>query len=209
MVSPVPGYAQGTQFGARGSWWSCDRNAAGEGIHTGVDYPAPTGTKVVAARPGTVVYTDHGPAFGNHQLEVECGDGTRDFYAHMTARTAGNGSHVDAGDQVGKVGAEGNTSGPHLHFERHSVDSGPWSCAVITNPAPSIKWEGDDMPLSDDDLSKIAKRVNQVLGDYTADGSQRDPSNKDPDQGDKRLRQIENVVRDLQDRIKKIEKAVT
>lgn len=137
---PVPGYGVGTPYGRRGPYWSCDRDAAGNGIHTGVDYPAPVGARVVAARPGTAVYSSHGSAFGYHQLDIRCGDGTRDFYAHMPSRAVADGARVEAGQTVGKVGSEGNVTGPHLHFERHATETGGWSCAVVRDPAPSINY---------------------------------------------------------------------
>ena len=137
---PVPGCAIGTPYGRRGPYWSCDEDAYGNGIHTGVDYPAPTGTPVVAARGGTAQYCDHGSAFGYHQLEILPGDGTRDFYAHRPTRAVADGARVEAGAKVGTVGAEGNVSGPHLHFERHTVAAGGWSCYVVTDPQPSIDY---------------------------------------------------------------------
>ena len=91
---PLPGHPEGTPFGERGPRWSCSRDAAGDGIHTGVDFPAPIGTTIIAARPGTAVYADHGAAFGSHQLEIRCTDadgGGRDFYAHMSARLIADG----------------------------------------------------------------------------------------------------------------------
>ena len=138
---PVPGYAITTPYGKRGSYWGCNRDAYGNGIHTGADFAAPAGTKVVAARGGTAVYCNHGSSFGNHQLEIKAGDGTRDFYAHMPSRAVANGSQVTAGQVIGKVGSEGNVTGPHLHFERHTVATGGWSCAVVTNPQPSIDYQ--------------------------------------------------------------------
>jgi len=113
-----------------------------------------------------------------------------------------DGTKVAAGDKVGTVGSEGNTSGPHLHFERHSVDSGPWSCAVITDPAPSIRWEDDEV--NENDIAAIAARVNHTLGDYGSDGKPRDPKAKDPERANQRLNQIENVVRSIQDDVAKI-----
>jgi len=141
VTNPVPSASIGTPYGRRGSYWSCNEDAQGNGIHTGVDYPASTGTTVVAARGGTAHYCNHGSAFGYHQLEITPGDGTRDFYAHMTTRTVADGAKVDTGQQVGKVGAEGNVTGPHLHFERHKVASGGWSCSIITDPQPSIDYQ--------------------------------------------------------------------
>lgn len=205
MTNPVPGYGQGTPYGKRGPYWSCSPDAYGNGIHTGCDYPAPAGTKVVAARPGTVQHSNHGSAFGSHQIDIVAGDGTRDFYAHMRSRVP-HGTRVDAGQKVGEVGSEGNSTGPHLHFERHKVSSGGWSCAVVTDPAPSINYQpkgDDDMPLSEDDLQKIATRINHVLGDYNNAGKTDSPDTAKLH--DARLRQIENVVRDIQKRVKKLQ----
>jgi murein DD-endopeptidase MepM/ murein hydrolase activator NlpD len=158
-VIPVPGHSITTPYGARSRLWSCNRNAAGEGIHTGCDLPASVGSHVVAARPGIAVYAFHGSAFGFHQLEIHPGDGTRDFYAHMIGRTVANGQHVEAGQHVGYVGAEGHVTGPHLHFERHAVATGIWSCGIIRDPQPSIDYQEDDMPLNDHDLAKIKSIV--------------------------------------------------
>lgn len=164
MVVPVPGHTPATPYGARGPYWSCDRDGRGYGIHTGVDYPAPTGAAVVAARPGTLAWCHHGDAFGYHQVEVRPGDGTRDFYAHLSSRIA-NGTRVEAGQRIGAVGAEGNATGPHLHFERHATATGGWTCEVVRDPAPSIAWheEDEDMPLTDADLSKIREVVKQEV----------------------------------------------
>ena len=160
MTNPVPGYGISTPYGRRGSYWSCNEDASGNGIHTGVDYAAGSGAKVVAARPGKVVWCNHGSAFGNHQVEIPV-DGTRDFYAHMRSRVA-NGSWVEAGEKIGEVGAEGNVTGSHLHFERHKVATGGWSCAIITDPQPSINYQEDeDMPLNNDDKEWINKQIEE------------------------------------------------
>jgi murein DD-endopeptidase MepM/ murein hydrolase activator NlpD len=100
-----------------------------------------------------VRHCNHGAAFGRHQVEVLPGDGTRDFLAHLSTRVP-DGTRVKAGDKVGEVGAEGNVTGPHLHFERHSVATGGWSCTVIRDPQASIDYqehayEEDDMPYQD------------------------------------------------------------
>lgn len=72
-----------------------------------------------------------------------------------------------------------------------------------------IKPKEEDMPLTDEDIEKIAKRVNRALGDYDASGDQRDKGDpKHPDTADERIRQIENVVREVEAKVDKIAKAV-
>jgi murein DD-endopeptidase MepM/ murein hydrolase activator NlpD len=197
MTNPVPGHNITTPYGKRGSYWSCKEDSNGNGIHTGADYAAPARTKVVAARGGKVVHCNHGSAFGNHQVEILPGDGTRDFYAHLRSTAVGDGKQIKIGEKIGEVGSEGNATGPHLHFERHKVATGGWSCGIVVDPKKSIE-EDDDMPLSDADIEKIARRVNETLGDYNADGSVRDgyggKGEPEPEKGDKRLRQIEKKV---------------
>jgi len=78
-----------------------------------------------------VVYVDYGSSFGSHQWAVRPGDGTEDFYAHAKARPA-SGIQVAAGAVLGQVGSEGNATGPHLHFERHS--SYGWGCSLMQDP---------------------------------------------------------------------------
>jgi hypothetical protein len=142
MVNPVPGKSISTVYGKRGSSWSCDKNSSG-GVHTGADFAAPSGTKVVAARPGKVRHVNYGSAFGTKQVAITGPDGTEDFYAHMRTRVA-SGTSVKAGDKIGEVGSEGNTTGPHLHFERHR-SPGSWTCSNHVNPQPSIDWKDDSV----------------------------------------------------------------
>lgn len=125
MVNPVPGYSVTTGYKKQGSHWTTC------GWHTGQDYAAPAGTPIVAARGGLVAYVDYGSSFGSHQWVVRPGDGTEDFYAHAKFRPV-SGIHVAAGSVLGQVGSEGNATGPHLHFERHS--SYGWGCSLMQDP---------------------------------------------------------------------------
>ena len=157
-MQPVPGYRVTTPYGIRSTHWSCSPDARGWGIHTGVDIAAPTGVRVVAARPGRVEHVNFGSAFGDRQVAVVRDDGTRDFYAHMQTRVT-HGLRVAAGDPVGTVGARGNVTGPHLHFERHTVATGGWSCGIVTDPAASLNYQGnDDMP----DIVNAAPRARNL-----------------------------------------------
>jgi murein DD-endopeptidase MepM/ murein hydrolase activator NlpD len=109
-VSPIrlgrPIDASGTDgFGPRGNRF-----------HTGIDYPAPTGTPVVAAADGTVI--DAGPAEGYGNLVVvQHTSGVTTLYAHLSKILAAPGRRVARGGLVGLVGQTGDATGPHLHFE--------------------------------------------------------------------------------------------
>ncbi|GGT23870.1 transglycosylase family protein [Streptomyces chromofuscus] len=113
LVAPVSG-PLGTAYRATGSSWS-------KGYHTGVDFPAPTGSSVKAVGPGRVVDAGWGGSFG-YQVVIRHTDGRYSQYAHLSAISVKAGQSVSAGQRIGRVGSTGNSSGPHLHFE---VRTGP------------------------------------------------------------------------------------
>lgn len=121
----------GTRFGVAGPMWS-------SGHHTGLDFPAPVGTPIHAVASGTVssVATD-GP-YGNH-IEINHGNGLQSLYAHMSQILVGLNKVVAQGDVIGKVGATGNVTGPHLHLEARvngrTVDPMPY----LTGPKAGTK----------------------------------------------------------------------
>ena len=110
---PLPGFAVNSPFGPR-RWNGEDR---GGRIHEGVDIAAPRGALIHATLDGEIVKTGLSSSYGNF-VEVEHMDGIHSFYAHMS-RTAGLkvGDPVKAGEVIGYVGATGDATGPHLHFE--------------------------------------------------------------------------------------------
>jgi peptidoglycan hydrolase-like protein with peptidoglycan-binding domain len=88
----------------------------GARMHTGVDFPAPSGTPVFAARAGVVTVTRWLDGYGNTvALKHELGVST--LYAHLSAILVKPGAHVAAGQPIARVGATGTATGPHLHFE--------------------------------------------------------------------------------------------
>ncbi|WP_086560124.1 peptidoglycan DD-metalloendopeptidase family protein [Streptomyces africanus] len=99
----------GTPFGKRGSMWSSGR-------HTGLDFPARTGTKVAAVDNGTVQSATSGGPYGKH-VTISHGKGLSSLYAHMSSIAAKVGAGIKQGGRVGSVGATGNVTGPHLHLE--------------------------------------------------------------------------------------------
>jgi murein DD-endopeptidase MepM/ murein hydrolase activator NlpD len=89
----------------------------GSRFHTGVDYPAPTGTPVTAAGRGRVVFAGWDPGGYGNTVVIEHPLQVRSMYAHLTGIAVRRGAWVVAGNRVGTVGATGLATGPHLHFE--------------------------------------------------------------------------------------------
>ncbi|MFA3878513.1 transglycosylase family protein [Streptomyces sp. MMCC 100] len=113
VVAPVDA-ATGTPYHQAGSSWS-------KGYHTGVDFPVPTGTSVKSVAAGRVVSAGWGGSYG-YQVVVRHGDGRYSQYAHLSAISVKAGQSVGVGQRLGRSGATGNVTGPHLHFE---VRTGP------------------------------------------------------------------------------------
>jgi murein DD-endopeptidase MepM/ murein hydrolase activator NlpD len=88
----------------------------GDSFHAGIDLIAPRGTPVYAARAGRVVFADWDDGYG-FLVVVDHGHGERTFYAHLSRIDVKPGIWVGQGVRVGRVGATGDASGPHLHFE--------------------------------------------------------------------------------------------
>ncbi len=84
--------------------------------HTGIDIPAPGGTKILAAKSGVVITSTYNNSYGNYVV-VSHSDGTSTLYAHMSRRNASEGQTVKQGATIGYVGTTGSSTGNHLHFE--------------------------------------------------------------------------------------------
>lgn len=89
----------------------------GDRFHAGLDFPAPSGTPVTAAGFGDVVFSGYDTSGWGNLVIVRHRFGLRTLYAHLSSISVPTGAHVQAGQRVGRVGATGAASGPHLHFE--------------------------------------------------------------------------------------------
>lgn len=135
-------------------------------VHTGIDIPAPQGTPILAAGPGTVIWAGYGVYKGGYDPTDPYGLAVtiqHDFgyqnqmlftiYGHMSEINVVEGQHVETGDMLGLVGETGATTGPHLHFE---VRLGENSFFATRNPelwlVPPIGW------------GIIAGRVTDTIG---------------------------------------------
>ena len=105
LVWPVFGLL-GDGFGPRGTRF-----------HSGIDLIAPAGTPVIAAAPGRVTWAGPRPGGWGNLVTVSHGHGVRTMYAHLSRVKAEVGEWVAGGAMLGRVGATGDATGPHLHFE--------------------------------------------------------------------------------------------
>ena len=87
-----------------------------QSMHEGIDFPAESGTPIVAAASGKVVFAEWHPAYGK-MLEIDHGNGLVSRYAHTSSIMVKEGDLVVRGQRVATVGSTGRSTGPHLHFE--------------------------------------------------------------------------------------------
>jgi murein DD-endopeptidase MepM/ murein hydrolase activator NlpD len=87
-------------------------------MHWGIDLAAPLGTPIYAASDGVVLRAGPATGFGN-AVYIQDADGNVHIYGHMRYYDVRAGDVVHAGDQIAKVGSQGQSTGPHLHYEIH------------------------------------------------------------------------------------------
>jgi len=84
--------------------------------HQGVDFPAITGTSILATESGTVTQAGYHTSYGNF-VELDHGQGYTSKYGHASALLVQPGQVVKKGQIIARVGSTGYSTGPHLHFE--------------------------------------------------------------------------------------------
>lgn len=128
-AAPVPTAPDRTVTGPAGhqlpfrcgqAWTGTTRASHSPSVHA-VDFnrPGDLGRVVLASAPGTVVRVeDAGTRSYGKWLQVLHPDGHTTVYAHLKAHWVVPGQSVDQGTVLGRVGATGRASGPHLHYEQ-------------------------------------------------------------------------------------------
>jgi murein DD-endopeptidase MepM/ murein hydrolase activator NlpD len=99
-----------------GYGWRNDPLKGNAKFHRGIDLAARYGTEVPAAAGGTVVAAEAQGSYGL-TVVVRHDDGFETRYAHLASLDVKAGQVVGQGQQVGRVGSTGRSTGPHLHFE--------------------------------------------------------------------------------------------
>jgi len=132
--------------------------------HKGIDYAAPTGTRVKATADGVVEFAGvHSGGYGNlvvlrHQSRYST------WYGHLSGIASGvrKGTRVTQGDIIGYVGSTGLATGPHLHYEFRINDVHQDPLRVVLPSAPPITAELK--PLFDAATQPLSLRLEALRG---------------------------------------------
>jgi murein DD-endopeptidase MepM/ murein hydrolase activator NlpD len=85
-------------------------------LHPGVDLVQEYGAGILATGAGKVIHAGPMGGYGN-MVEIDHGNGLTTRYGHMSAVLVEEGQEVKAGDELGRIGSTGRSTGPHLHYE--------------------------------------------------------------------------------------------
>lgn len=144
---PVAGVL-GSNFG-----WRIDPITGRSALHTGLDFPADTGSIIQAAAGGVVVTQEYHSAYGN-MIEVDHGNDLITRYAHASKTHVKKGDLVKRGQKIAEVGSTGRSTGSHLHFE----------VLVQGVPQDPQKFLTAGLALGSQHLAQLMKPANGVTG---------------------------------------------
>lgn len=146
--------------------------------HQGVDFSAPLGTPIYAAMAGKVAKSGPATGFGNWII-VDFDNGTSsNVYGHMRAADlkVKEGDTVTAGQQIAAVGSEGESTGPHLHFETwiggQAGKGGRLGGGHAIDPLPWLRGAAQPSGTAGADVRNVAKVTpGQGCGDVAVGGT--------------------------------------
>lgn len=160
---PIPNYYVQTGFGDYPG-------------HRGADFPAPSGTPILASHDGVVRMAGwYSGAYwgGGNLVYLTAHDGSYETsYQHMVSQPlVGVGQHVAKGQVIGYVGSTGNSTGPHLHFELWNGGRA-WMGGTAVDPIPWIVVE-----------KPLAPNERRVRSDVATVTRRAEPTSKSADLG--------------------------
>ncbi|MEK9720281.1 MAG: M23 family metallopeptidase [Quisquiliibacterium sp.] len=138
---PLDGALPGSRFG-----WRIDPFDGRRAMHEGIDFTAPTGTPIVAAGAGVVVFAAWHPQYGR-MVEIDHGEKLVTRYAHASKLLVKVGDIVHRGERIALVGSTGRSTGPHLHFEVR-VDDKPRDPLVFLRQSQSAARLADTLGMN-------------------------------------------------------------
>jgi murein DD-endopeptidase MepM/ murein hydrolase activator NlpD len=112
LMVPVTG-RMSSQYGYRVHPVTKKQNS----FHSGIDIAAPKGTPVYAAADGIIRKSEFNRSGYGNLIVVEHEKNLSTYYGHLDERNGQVNQRVKKGDLIGRVGATGMATGPHLHFE--------------------------------------------------------------------------------------------
>jgi murein DD-endopeptidase MepM/ murein hydrolase activator NlpD len=111
FIRPIPGATIVSGFGYR-----ADPFTGEQAFHSGVDFAAPCGTRILAGGTGLVVSAGENGGYG-FAIVLDHGGGLATLYGHQEAFAVTQGQLATQGQVIGYVGSTGTSTGCHLHFE--------------------------------------------------------------------------------------------
>jgi murein DD-endopeptidase MepM/ murein hydrolase activator NlpD len=129
---PADGARFGSPFGNRSDPFTHRLS-----FHPGIDLVAKTGTPIMAAAGGRVVFAGEKAGYGN-AVEIDHGNGLMTRYGHASRIVAHVGDLVLPRQHIADVGSTGRSTGPHLHFEVlvNGAPVNPVDYLALFAPAP-------------------------------------------------------------------------
>ena len=124
--------------------------------HLGVDYGAPRGTPVLAAGSGRVIFAGRKGGFGK-LVRVRHPNGYTTGYAHLSRIEVNRGQEIDQGQRVGRVGATGLATGPHLDYRVQDQKGrfiNPRNVSALPSDKPLDKKYWDQFAVVRDDYEE-------------------------------------------------------
>jgi len=85
-------------------------------FHRGIDIAVPVGTSIIAPADGEVIFTGVKHGYGN-TIVIRHSDKILTYYAHLSRFSVSLNQPVRQGEEIGKTGSTGRSTGPHLHYE--------------------------------------------------------------------------------------------